>query len=638
MHVHVTSVRKKGEHLDRSAAAVYVITHDQIRRSGLSSIPELLRLAPGVHVARINGNTWAISVRGFNGAYSNSNKLLVMIDGRTVYNPSFSGVYWDAQDTLIEDIDRIEVVRGPAAPLWGANAVNGVINVITRGAEHTQGTLIDVGSGTEDRGHEGIRYGGSRGANTFYRVYGQSNARPQWAPSRSSLGAETWGSLQGGFRIDHRISPDEELTVQGDLYEELGSLFSESVLRQPPFLAIESCPLGSSGGNLLGRWTRRHVSGGETVVQTYYDRLVRDNPRDLGIGIQTADLDVQHWLPVQGKQEWMIGGGYRQMWDHSAGAATAKLIPDARSYGIAYLSLADQIELLPDRLAVTLGARGERSVLSGYTLQPTARIWWAPTKRQSLWGAWTRAARTPSRGELGFESDVAAIPMEPLPVVVVASGNPDLRPETARALDAGYRLEFKWLLIDVAGFRYVYRGLRSLDLGAPQLTMGPQPFLLVPGRMGNNNVGSSHGAELAAMLELPGHSRLSASYSALFTDVHNRTTTGGSSTPKVSVSGLSDPRHRWRASWQVDLPHRVQLDLSGAHVGSATTPSSIGQKNLPGYTRLDVRLSRRILEGGEFDVGGQNLLDSRHVEFLPEARTSQSEIRRAFYVRCTWRF
>lgn len=226
MHVDVTSVRKKAQQLDHSAAAIYVISHDQIRRSGLTSIPELLRLAPGVHVGRTNGNTWAISVRGFNGAYSN--KLLVMIDGRTVYNPLFSGVFWDAQDTVIEDIDRIEVVRGPVSPLWGGNAVNGAINIITRGAEQTQGTLLSLGTGSEDRGREAVRYGGSRGENTFYRVYGQSSARPQWAPSGSGLDGATWGSVQGGFRVDHRISPGEELTVQGDTYKELGDLFSES--------------------------------------------------------------------------------------------------------------------------------------------------------------------------------------------------------------------------------------------------------------------------------------------------------------------------------------------------------------------------------------------------------------------------
>jgi iron complex outermembrane receptor protein len=634
MHLDVTSVRKKEERLDRSAAAIYVITRDQIRRSGLTSIPELLRLAPGVQVARINGNAWAISVRGFNGAYSE--KLLVMIDGRTVYNPLFSGVFWDAQNTLIEDIDRIEVVRGPVSPLWGANAVNGAINVITRGAEETQGGLLSVGSGTEDRGHEGVRYGGAVGSNTFYRVYGQSDARPQWAPTASGLSAGTWGSVQGGFRVDTRISTLEDLTVQGDMYRELGDLFTETVLRQPPSVAIASAPLRSSGGNLLARWTRRYKSGGQTVVQTYYDHLDRGNPRDLGIDIQTADLDVQHWFPVRAKQEWMIGGGYRQMWDRSISEPFEQLTPSSLRYGVAYLSLLDRIALVSDRVVATLGARGERSVLSGYSLQPTARIAWTVTPRHNLWAAWTRAERTPSRGELGFVSDVAFVPTQPLPVVVSASGNPSMRPETSNALDAGYRVELPHISVDLSGFHYQYQGLRSLGLGAPQVQLAQQPFLLLPGVIGNGNVGYSRGAEAAAVVELPGHSRLSASYSALFTAVRLRNPTVGA-IQGLSVSELASPQNQWQASWQVDLPHRVQMDFWGARVG-ALMASSIGQNGVPAYTRLDVHLSRRILEAGEVQIGGQNLLDALHQEFLGEARTTQAEIRRAFYARFTWRF
>lgn len=633
MHVDVTSVRKKGQRLDHSAAAIYVISHDQIRRSGLTSIPELLRLAPGVHVGRTNGSTWAISVRGFNGAYSN--KLLVMIDGRTVYNSLFSGVFWDAQDTVIEDIDRIEVVRGPVSPLWGGNAVNGAINIITRGAEQTQGTLLSLGTGSEDRGREAVRYGGSRGENTFYRVYGQSSARPQWAPSGSGLDGTTWGSVQGGFRVDHRISTGEELTVQGDTYRELGDLFSESVVRGPPYLAVSRMPLGASGSNLLARWTLRHADGSQTVIQTYYDRLIRANSRDVGIGIQTADVDIQHWLPVKAKQEWMVGGGYRQMWDRSSGSEFSRLTPNARNYGTAYLSLVDQIELVPDRLAVTLGVRGERSTLSGYNFQPTARIWWAPVKQQSLWGAWSRAVRTPSRGELGFESGISVIPLQPMPALVVAYGSPGLQPETANALDAGYRMEFKRFSIDVTGFHYQYQKLRTFGLSLPQLVSGAQPLLLVAAYAGNQNVGRSEGGEVSALLELTNRSRLTASYSLLSTEVHNNSASGSSL--GLLVGAVTSPRHQWQAAWQADLPHRVQFDFWAAYVGSATS-TAVGQNIVPAYTRLDVRLSRKIFERGELQVGAQNLLDARHMEFLAELRTPVSEIRRAFYVRGTWRF
>ncbi|MEO7653187.1 MAG: TonB-dependent receptor, partial [Bryobacteraceae bacterium] len=539
---------------------------------------------------RINGNTWAISARGFNGAYSN--KLLVMVDGRTIYTPLFSGVFWDAQDTLIEDIDRIEVIRGPVAPLWGANAVNGAIHIITRTADQTQGVLVSAGGGNEDISRAGLRFGGSAGANTAYRIYGQSSARTQRAPYGTSFQGGTWGSAQGGFRVDRRISDDEELTVQGDVYRELGNLFTQYPLRQAPFDAISTNPLESSGGNLLGRWTRRHAAGGQTVAQTYYDRLVRGNIRDSNSSFQTADLDVQHWFPAIGRHEWMAGGGYRQMWDQTRASTFSRLLPESKHYGTAYLSLVDEIELLPDRLAVTLGIRAERNSLSGYNLQPTARIWWAPAKRQSLWGAWTRAVRTPSRGELGFQSDLAAFSQPPFPAVLVAYGNKNMRPETSNAFDAGYRIEFRRLSLDVSAFRYLYRSLRTLDLGRPQFEFGPQPIVLLPAVIGNGNRGDSYGAEVATTIELPGHSRIRASYGGLSTRTYSADGVTG-----FAIGELSSPQNQWQVRWQADLPRRYQLDVWAPYVGSTTSLAQVPGRSVPGYTRLDVHLSRRFLEG-----------------------------------------
>ncbi len=636
LHVEVTSVRKKDQPLDQTPAAVYVITRDQIRRSGMTSIPELLRLAPGVNVARINGNSWAISVRSFNGSLSN--KLLVMIDGRVVYNPLFSGVFWDAQDTLIEDIDRIEVVRGPVSPQWGANAVNGAINVITRPADQTQGGLLDVGTGTEDRGHEGVRYGGSSGPDTFYRIYGQSNARPEWAPIGSTLPAGTWGSIQGGGRVDHRFSPDSELTVQGDGYSELGSLFGSTIIRQAPFQAVASSPLDSSGGNILARWTERSATGAETVIQTYFDQLKRGDPRDLGTSIETADLDIQHWFHPTGRQQFTAAAGYRQMWDRAQNTTYSVLTPASSVYGTAYISLADEIELKPDRLKLTLAARGERSGLSGYTFQPTARLWWSLAKRQSMWVAWTRAARTPSRGELAFQGDWAVMPAGPLAAVITVSGNPNLQPETSNAVDAGYRIEFKHLSFDLSAFHYEYRNLTSIELGQPQLQSG-QSLLVLPGSLGNGDLGTSTGGELTAVFELPGGSRLSASYSGDFSEIHHMPAPNdGSIFPEHTTAYPYGPQNQWQANWQTSLPHRVQLNLWASHVGRIDSGQPAIQADVPAYTRADVQLSRRIGEGGTVQVGGQNLLTPRHVEFIPEAQVPPSVISRSFYVRFIWRF
>ena len=636
LHVDVTSVRKKDQPLDQTPAAVYVITRDQIRRSGMTSIPELLRLAPGVNVARINGNTWAISVRSFNGTLSN--KLLVMIDGRVVYNPLFSGVFWDAQDTLIEDIDRIEVVRGPVSPQWGANAVNGAIHVITRPADQTQGGLLDLGSGTEDRGHEGIRYGGSTGPDTFYRMYGQTNTRPQWAPLGTNLPAGTWGSIQAGGRLDHRFSADSELTVQGDGYSELGNIFGTNVIRQAPFQAVASSPLDSSGGNILARWTEHSASGAETVIQMYFDQLKRGNPRDLGTRIETADLDIQHWFPTTGQQQFTIGAGYRQMWDRAQNTTYSVLTPAASTYGTAYLSLADEIALKPGRLKLTLAARGERSGLSGYTFQPTARLWWSLAKRQSVWVAWTRPARTPSRGELAFQGDWTVVPAGALPGVITVSGNPNLHPETSNAVDAGYRVEFKHLSLDLSAFHYAYQDLISIDLGRPQLQSG-QSFVVLPGTVGNGNMGTSSGAELAAMFELPGGSRLSASYSGDFSEIHHMSIpNAGSPFPQFTNANPYGPRNQWQANWQTSLPRRVQLNLWVSHVGQIQSGQPAIQAVVPAYTRVDVQFSRSVGDAGNLQVGGQNLLTPYHLEFIPEAQVPPSVIARSIYARFTWRF
>jgi len=642
LHLEVTSVRKKDERLDRTAAAVYVITRDQIRRSGITSIPELLRLAPGVHVARVSGDTWAISVRGFNGALSD--KLLVMIDGRTVYNPLFSGVFWGAQDTLIDDIDRIEVVRGPVSPLWGSNAVNGAINIITRPAEQTQGTLVDLGTGSEDRGHESVRYGGSKGPNTFYRVYGQSNARPQWSPSGTQLASSTWGSVQAGGRLEHHFA-ESELTIQGDAYSMLGDYFNSTVISQPPFLDVASTRLNSSGGNILARWTQRSASGAETVIQTYFDQVVRGNPRDLGISIKTADLDIQHWFPTKGKQQFAAGAGYRQMWDRAQNTDHALLTPEGRTYGTAYLSLADQIELKPDRLNLTLAARAERSSLNGFNLQPTVRLWWSPAKHHSAWVAWSRAVRTPSRGELNFQSDWTVVALEPMPTVLTIAGNRSFRPETSVAVDAGYRVEFKRLSFDLSAFRYAYNNLRSLELGTPQMQSG-LPFLVLPGTLGNGNVGTSSGAELATVLELPGGSRLSASYSGLFSDVHHRPVgprppapaLRENLTPEFTVTESYSPRNQWQADWQTGLPRKMRLNLWVAHVGPVNSSAQPAQQEVPAYTRVDMQISRSIWEAGELQLGAQNLQSAHHLEFIPETQTVPSKIPRSFYVRLTWRF
>ncbi len=374
------------------------------------------------------------------------------------------------------------------------------------------------------------------------------------------------------------------------------------------------------------------------MIQTYFDQLTRGNPTDLGTSIETVDLDIQHWFRATGMQQFTAGAGYRQMWDRAQNSEYSVLTPAASTYGTAYLSLADEIELMPDRLRLTLAGRGERSGLTGYTFQPTARLWWSFAKRQSVWAAWTHAVRTPSRGELAFQGDWSVVPVGAVSVVTTASGNPNLQPERSNAVDAGYRVEFKNVSFDLSAFHYAYQDLRSLELGQPQLQSG-QSFVVMPGTIGNGNLGTSSGAELAAVFELPGGSRLTASYSGLFSEIHHQAVLNNTSVyPSFTVTSSYAPQSQWQANWQTSLPRRVQLNLWVSHVGRIDSGQPAIQADVPAYTRVDVQLSHSIGDLGNVQLGGQNLLTPYHLEFIPEAQVPPSVISRSLYVRFTWRF
>ncbi len=633
LKVEVSSVSRKPQTMADTAAAAYVITGEDIRRSGATSIPEALRLAPGLDVARIGSSGWAISSRGFNGRYAN--KLLVLMDGRTLYTPMFSGVFWNLQDTLMEDIERIEVIRGPGAAMWGANAVNGVINIITKTAKNTQGSMAVAGAGSEERSFAGFRYGGQAGDDTRYRVYGKGFERDAVADTIGQNAHDDWRSMQAGFRMDTRFSGDDRLTVQGDAYQKaVGNMGSSHAVFIPPYTAGFIADDQAKGANLLARWERRLSGQSEFSLQAYYDRA-QFTATKLSDVQDTLDVDFQHRLHPNATHDLMWGANFRYI--RSATEST----PDI-SFGatdIAYRNISvfaqDDITLAPERLRLTLGAKLENSHFGGTQFQPNARLLWTPDDKNSVWAAVSRAVRTPSRGEADARVAASMIPPStpqnptPFPMQLVIGANPDMAAEKLTAYEIGYRAQWNPRLSwDIAAFANYYRSLSQWSAGTPALDFSPVPHLTVP--LAYINAGTAtktYGVEMTVDWRALDWMRLEGTYSHLFIDAP----------PYDGVNsdqaGLS-PRNQASLRCLMDLNATTQLDLWLRHVGPLTAQT----RRIDGYTSLDARLGWTPHKGLDLSLVGQNLLDSHHPEFSEGAATPTYEIPRGVYVKATWRF
>src|SRR5467141_2555911 len=395
-NVEVTTASKEPEQVWRTPAAIYVITQEDIRRSGATSIPEVLRLVPGVEVARIDSSKWSIGVRGFGSRLSRS--VLVLIDGRSVYTPLFAGVYWEVQDTLLEDIDRIEVIRGPGGTLWGANAVNGVINIITKSATETHGMLASIGGGNVDQGIGSVRYGSGNGKAFDFRVYGKAFSRgPEFHSDKKQF--DVWEMGQAGFRMDWTAHARDALTLQGDIYNADDGERVSVGSYAPPYAAIIDGAGEVSGGNLLGRWKRTISGGSDVQLQTYYDRTNR-REASFGESRDTFDIDFLHHLTLPKHQDFLWGLGARL----SSGNAiqvtpTILFAPGHRTDKLYSGFVQDEIPIVGEKLSITVGSKFLHNVYTGFEIQPSARLLWTPTARQTIWAGFTRAVRTPSRVE-----------------------------------------------------------------------------------------------------------------------------------------------------------------------------------------------------------------------------------------------
>lgn len=627
MNITITSASKKEQKLNETAAAVHIITQEDIRHSGMTSIPELLRMVPGLSVAQIDANSWAITARGSNGRFAN--RLLVLIDGRSVYTPTYSGVYWEVQDVMLEDIERIEVIRGPGATMWGANAVNGVINIITKRAQDTQNTLISTGLSLTDQRFAGVRYGGKLGSDGYFRAYGKYLLRDGLVYADGSGAPDGWDMARGGFRGDYKVSWREIVTLQGDMYG--GSAGQHSYLFGiNPLLTVANEEIGLQGANLVGRWTRSSSERSEYTLLGYVD-TTRRNELLIGQRVTTFVMEFQHHRALGERHDLVWGLGYRRIDDKVRNSQWGAFSPAEEGTNLFSGYVQDEIGLLKRRLRLTVGSKFEHNDYTGFEVQPNLRLGFSITPGQHVWAAVSRAVRTPSQAERDVQTNVfsAALPFGP-PMLVRLFGSRGAVSEKLLAYEGGYRWQIgSRASLDVAGFYNAYDNSTSADVGTPYVEMTLPPYVLLPIRVTNTNWQRAFGTEVALNVNVTRFWKLSASDSWLQV---NNSQSAGSSTAALTQFATETPRQLAGIRSTFFLPGHVDFDVASYYVGRLV------MQQVPSYTRLDVRLGWRPSRQVEFSIGGQNLLQERHAEYGPVLGFLPTEVRRNAYMRAAWHF
>lgn len=627
MNVQVTSVSRHKEKAYDAPAAVSVITQEDIERSGMTTIPDLLRLAPGMDVGQLDGNKWAISSRGFNDVFGN--KLLVLMDGRSIYTPAFGGVYWGHQDYVLQDLDQIEVVRGPGATLWGSNAVNGVISITTKSARDTQGWLIK-GIGGSQTQQGAIRFGGRIDDDTYFRVYTKyRNFDDNEYPSGQSAN-DGWQSLQTGFRIDRYSSPNDTLTFQGDIYgDSLGQTDRVPIL-MAPYNIRHNESLTGDGGNLMARWTHRFSDTSDLTAQVYYDRL--DEYEALyGMRQDTFDVDIQHRFQLAPRQELIWGLGYRFTQDRLSTTPALTSAPQDRDIQIVNVFVQDDITLIPDRLHAYVGTKVEYNTFTNAQVEPGARLLWTPDDRNTVWASVARATRTPTRLEEDTHLLFQALPTPQGPAEVVAVGNHGLGSEELTAYELGYRVRpISNLSLDLTAFYNAYDRLIGVETLSPSLAAAPAPHIVVPWLWSNNLRGDAYGAELSATWKVNDRWKLIGSYT--FQEMQVLSDGSNNSYRQDFYNGAS-PQHQAQLRSYFNLTKNVDLNGALYYVGP------LAAEHIPGYVRADAGVTWRPRENLELSFWVQNLFDDRHSEFPDtNAYTYRTEQTRSFFGELTWRF
>jgi iron complex outermembrane recepter protein len=627
MNVQVTSVSRKEEKLARTAAAVYVISQDDIRRSGATNIPDVLRMAPGVDVAQIDANTWAISIRGFNDEFAH--QVLVLIDGRTVYTPISSGVYWDQLDVPLEDIDHIEITRGPGGTVWGANAVNGVISIITKSADATQGVAVSAGGGSQGAARELTQYGGKIGQTGTYRLFGDySNSGNLTASDGTTRAADGWHAAHGGFRSDWALSPANSITVQGDFVKtNEGQTINGVFSNQLPLQTTFNDPIATDSGDVLARWGHKLANGSDTSLQIYFDRYTRF---EVGAheALDNLDVDFQHHLTLGARHDVVWGAGYRLTSDGETAGYSRAYIPSSRTDSLFSAFIQDEIAL-GHSVWFTLGSKFEHNAYTGFEYEPSAKLLWQPTVRQAIWLSAARAIVQTSRIEANILVDLSTFPIQGGGFgVVQLNGNPNALSEQAYDYEAGYRVQVsKQFSFDIAAFSSSYRDIGGAVAGTSFFTAseGP-PHVVLPLVFQYGASAQTYGAEAFGTWTVTRRWKISPSLSAIQVTANN---------VYLSEYGDNTPQLQTQVRSSVELMRNLDWDAALWHIGRLRDG---GDGAVPAYNRVDTRLAWRVGESTEISVAGQNLLTPRHAEFHNDYGLFRTLVERSVFGKITWHF
>jgi iron complex outermembrane recepter protein len=633
MNLRVTSAANKEEPLSKVGAALYVITREDVASSGANNIPDLLRLVPGVEVVQVNANQWAISIRGFSSF--GPNKVLALIDGRALYQPSFSGVLWDQQDLPLEDVERIEVIRGPGGTVWGANAMNGVINIITRHPRDTQGGLITMGAGSWRTGDGLMQYGGSIGSEGTYRAFAKYFDVNSSVSPGGQRANDAWHSWAGGFRSDWDLSAGDTLTVQGDLRETVAGGTSLATFSEPqPYQAVVNNPIRNTLGDAMGTWRHTLANGSETTLRIYYDHMERTGEFGTDARNDTVDADFEHHLGLGPRNDIVWGLDVRVNRDdiRAYDSHSAHFTPESRTIPLASGFFQDEIRLTKS-LFLTVGSKLEHNDFTGVEYEPGTQLLWTPSERHTLWASASRAIRQPNRVDFDTRLNLGLSSIHGLPLLQVLSGNSNVQTEKLHDYEAGYRSQITpRLSLDLSTFLSYYHDLETYEPGTPSLVISADapPYLVLPLTFANLAHARNYGGELFLNWTPTRRWTLNPGYSFLHMSVQNDARSLDSSTG--SIPGFS-AKHHFQVSSVLKLRSNLEWNATVRYVSRLATP------NVPSYVEADTTLRWRPRDDLEVSVTGQNLLSPGHQEFADVARILlPSMVQRSVFAKLTWRF
>jgi iron complex outermembrane receptor protein len=616
LQIEVLSVSKKPESVAGAPAAIYVVTTDQIQRSGVTNIPDALRLVPGVQVARSDSNTWAVSIRGFNSALSN--KLLVLVDGRSIYNPVFGGTLWEAHNLMLEDVERIEVIRGPGGSLWGANAVNGVINIITKSSSDTQGNLASIIYGNEEKGTVNARHGGRIGDHGTYRVYVKGFRVDE---SRKPGGGDTydaWDGFRSGFRADW----GDKFMLQGDVYRTNTEQLRIDYSLLPPYSPVKQQDIRYQGGHILGRWTDKRPNNAQLSLQAYINWTQRDEPFNFNEDRITYDLDAQYNFAQRGVHELIIGGGLRLLNDEKEGSRNVEFNPRKRDDALYSFFVQDKIILQPDKWFLTLGSKFEYNDYSGYEPQPNIRLQWNANSTQTFWSAISRAVRTPT----AIEEDITSTLATAASARAAIEPNDHFHSEELVAYELGYRHQINpRLSLDIATFYNDYQHLTTTRFQEPRVVVNniDPPHIFIPVQFTNEMDGTTSGVEVVTNWSLGESLNLMLNYSYLHMELEHLD-------PAQKSAEYLYPRHQAGIAVFYNLGNQWTLDTTATYVDELITT--------PSYIRWNVILGKQFGNNLRLNLIAKNLGDSHHPEFGSMDDINAAEIERSLFAKVTWSF